>query len=94
MTRRKNIADIKFLDCIGIKDLLQGGRIGNLVDYMIGVESGVDSNARKNRVGTAMEEIVEIFVKDFCKKKGYTYVKEANATAIEKEFGYTVPVDW
>ncbi|MDE0243325.1 MAG: type II restriction endonuclease [Candidatus Kaiserbacteria bacterium] len=84
---------LEFLDCIGIKDLLQSGRIGNLVDYMIGVESGVDSNARKNRVGTAMEEIVEIFIKDFCKKKGYAYLKEANAATVKKEFGYVVPAD-
>lgn len=84
---------IEFLDCVGIKNLLQSGKIRNLVDYLIGVEAGVDSNARKNRVGIVMEEIVEIFVKDFCKKKGYRYLKEANAVAVKKAFGYDVPVD-
>ena len=60
---------------------------------MIGVEAGLDSNARKNRGGHAMENIVEVFVKDFCKTKGYAYLKEANAEKIKKEWGYNVPVD-
>ena len=84
---------ISFLDGVGVKDLLQNKKIKNLVDYMIGVEAGLDSNARKNRAGSSMEEIVEIFIKGFCKKKEYRYIKEANAKTIEKEFGYAVPVD-
>lgn len=83
---------IAFLEGTGIKDLLQSKKIKNLVDYMIGVEAGLDSNARKNRAGTAMEEIVEAFIKDLCKEKEYKYIKEANADAIKKEFGYDVPM--
>ena len=84
---------IMFLDGVGIKDLLQNKRIKNLVDYMIGVEAGLDSNARKNRAGTAMEEIVEVFIKDFCKKSGYRYEKEVNAKAIKEKLGYNIPKD-
>lgn len=84
---------IEFLDGTGIKDLLQSKRVKNLVDYMIGVEAGLNSNARKNRAGTAMEEIVEIFIKDFCNQRGYVYIKEANATAIKKAFNHDVLVD-
>ncbi len=76
-----------------IKDLLVSKRIKNLVDYMIGVEAGLDSNARKNRGGKAMEEIVEGFIQDICKRKGYKYLKEANAENIKKEFGFKTPVD-
>ena len=39
------------------------------MDYTIGVEAGLDSNARKNRGGTSMENIVEVFIKDICDKK-------------------------
>jgi type II restriction enzyme len=46
-----------------------------LVDYMIGVEAGIDSNGRKNRSGQAMENIVDIFIDDFCAKKGYLCLK-------------------
>lgn len=76
-----------------IKDLLISKEIKNLVDYMIGVEAGLDSNARKNRGGTAMEGIVEGFIQDVCKRKDYRYLKEANAENIKKEFGYETPVD-
>ena len=35
---------------------------------MFGVEAGLDSNARKNRGGKSMENIVETFVKNICEK--------------------------
>jgi len=65
----------------------------NLVDYMVGVEAGLDSNGRKNRGGHAMENIVEVFIKDICEKNNFRYLKEANADKIKREFGYDVPVD-
>lgn len=78
----------------GLKRLLTSDKIKNLVDYIVGVEAGLDSNGRKNRGGTAMEEIVEVFIKDICeKRKGCRYLKEANSKKIEKELGYRVPVD-
>jgi type II restriction enzyme len=77
----------------GLKDLIVNKRIKNLVDYMIGVEAGLDSNGRKNRGGHSMEDIVEVFVNDWCKKSGFRYLKEANADKIKQEFGYVVPVD-
>ena len=33
--------------------------IGSLSDYLIGVENGLNSNARKNRGGHLMEDLVE-----------------------------------
>ena len=60
---------------------------------MIGVDAGVYSNGRKNRGGHSMEAIAEVFIKDICNKKGYKYLKEANAERIKKEFGIEVPVD-
>ena len=60
---------------------------------MIGVEAGLDSNARKNRSGRSMEDIVEYFIQDLCKRKDFKYLKNANAKKIKKELGYGVPVD-
>jgi len=77
----------------GLKDLLISGQIKNLVDYMIGVEAGLDSNARKNRGGHVMEKIILTFISDLCNRKGYKYLKEANANKIKSELGYDVPVD-
>jgi len=84
---------LKFIKETGLKNLIVNKKIKNLVDYMIGVEAGLDSNGRKNRSGHSMENIVEHFVQDICKKKNYQYLKEANAEKIKKEWDYDVPVD-
>jgi type II restriction enzyme len=84
---------LTFVKETGLKGLLTSKRIKNLVDYMIGIEAGIDSNARKNRGGHAMEDIVEHFIKDACEKNGCAYLREANAQRIKKEWGYEVPVD-
>jgi type II restriction enzyme len=82
-----------FVKETGLKTLITNKKIKNLVDYMIGVEAGLDSNGRKNRGGHAMEDIVEVFISDLCKRKKLKYLKEANAERIKAEFGYNVPVD-
>ncbi len=76
-----------------MKELIVSNKIKSLVDYMIGVEAGLDSNARKNRGGHSMENIVEVFIKDVCDKKSCRYLKEADAGKIKKEFNIDVPVD-
>ena len=96
---KKDITDndielyLTFVKNTGLKHLISDGKVKNLVDYMIGVEAGLDSHGRKNRGGTVMEDIIEVFVKDLCKKSNYRYMKEANAEKIQNEFGYCVPVD-
>lgn len=84
---------LHFVKETGLKTLITNKKIKNLVDYMIGVEAGLDSNGRKNRGGQAMEKIVEVFIKDVCEKNNFRYLKEANADKIKSELGYDVPVD-
>jgi type II restriction enzyme len=84
---------LKFAEETGIKDLILSQKIKNLVDYMIGVEAGLDSNGRKNRGGIAMESIIDFFIKDVCSKNGFQYLKEANAASIKEAWNYDVPVD-
>ena len=53
---------MEFLENTGLAEVLQSRKITNLVDYVFGVETGLDSNARKNRSGHVMENMVaEIF---------------------------------
>ena len=53
---------MEFLNDKGLAEVLQSQKITNLVDYVFGVETGLDSNARKNRSGHVMENVVaEIF---------------------------------
>lgn len=82
-----------FVKETGLKDLIVSQKIKNLVDYMIGVEAGLDSNGRKNRGGHSMEDIVEFFIADICKTKGYKYLKESTSEKIKIEWGFDVPVD-
>lgn len=56
---------IEFLNDTGLTEVLQSQKITNLVDYVFGVETGLDSNARKNRSGHVMENVVaEIFTEN------------------------------
>jgi len=62
-----------FMEKSGLFNLLQNHLIGSLVDYVTGVETGLDSNGRKNRGGHLMEDLVESFIKKagFIKDKNY-----------------------
>lgn len=82
-----------FIKETGLKDLITSKKIKNLVDYMIGVEAGLDSNGRKNRCGHSMEDIVGFFITDFCKTRGFKFLKEATSEKIITEWGFNVPVD-
>lgn len=44
-----------FLNETGLTEVFQKKQIKNLVDYVFGVEVGLDSNARKNRGGHILE---------------------------------------
>ncbi len=65
-----------FMRKTGLFDLIQNHIINNIVDYAIGVETGLDSNARKNRGGHLMENLVESFIKKSGFTRDKTYFKE------------------
>ena len=50
---------VEFLNETGLTELLRSNRIKDLVDYVFGIETGLDSNARKNRSGHIMEDTVQ-----------------------------------
>jgi len=49
---------LEFLQGTGLAEIFQSRRIKNLVDYVFGIETGLDTNARKNRSGHIMEATV------------------------------------
>ena len=71
----------------GLFDLLQNHIINNPVDYVLGVEVGMDTNGRKNRTGDAMEDLVESYLIRAGLEKDKTYFKELNKSEVEKKFG-------
>ncbi len=84
---------MKFLEKSGLVELFKTDGIKNLVDYVKGVEVGLDSNGRKNRGGTLMEELVEESVSKFCSESNLRYIAQATAGKIAGEFGVSVAVD-
>ena len=76
----------QFMRKTGLFELMQTKIINNLVDYVLGVETGLNSNGRKNRGGHLMEDLVESFIKKAGFIKGKTYFKEMNLSSIEKKF--------
>lgn len=75
-----------FMERTGLFDLMQNHLIGNLVDYVTGVETGLDSNGRKNRGGHLMEDLVELFIKKAGFKKELNYFKEMYVSDISKKW--------
>lgn len=73
---------IKFMRETGLFDLLATSQIKSLIDYILGVEVGLDSNARKNRTGTVMENLVESYIK----QSNFKYYTQVNTTYINNNF--------
>jgi type II restriction enzyme len=84
---------IEFLRSSGFLELMQSKKIKNLVDFVIGTEAGMDTNGRKNRSGHSMEDIVEFYIQDICKKQNWKYLKGANASKLKSEWKIDLPVD-
>lgn len=64
---------INFFNETRLNKLIINGKIKNFVDYLTGVEVGLDSNARKNRFGQKNEkEIEKIIYEEFSK---YSFIK-------------------
>ncbi len=71
-----------FMKKTGMFDLIANHIVNNLVDYALGIETGLDSNGRKNRGGHQMEDLVESFIK----KTGAEYYKEMYISEIERRW--------
>lgn len=76
-----------FMEKTGLFELIQNKIINNLLDYVTGVETGLDSNGRKNRGGHLMEDLVESFIYKAGFKKDETYFKEMYISQIQKKWG-------
>lgn len=89
----------KFLNDTGLAEVFQKKQIKNLVDYVFGIEVGLDSNARKNRGGHIMEDLIA----NIFDKHGIAYKQEVYYTefpeivkvlgADNKRFDFVVTTD-
>lgn len=76
-----------FMRKTGLFDLLQNHLVGNIIDYAIGIETGLDSHGRKSRGGDLMENLVEEYIIKAGFTKGINYFKEMGTRDIECNWG-------
>ena len=83
-----------FFEKTGLKYLFCFSKLTNLVDYVFGVEVGLNSNARKNRTGSLMETTVSTYLNLFCQHNSqYSYIEQATQKRIYELFGYKIDID-
>src|SRR5574344_151572 len=76
---------LRFMEKTGLKDLNANKKVNDLIDYAKGVEVGLDSNARKNRSGSAMESIVYDYLKSI---PGVDILPQASKKEIISKYKY------
>jgi len=76
-----------FMQKTGLFDMIANHMVNNLVDYAFGIETGLDSNGRKNRGGHQMEKLVERYIEEAGFEKNKTYFKEMKIADIQKKWG-------
>ena len=74
---------IIFMNKTGLFDLLANRGVSNIIDFVLGVETGLDSNGRKNRGGHLMEDLIEGYLKN----ESIEYYKEMYLKDVEKKWG-------
>lgn len=76
-----------FMRKTGLFSLIQNNIIHDLNDYVMGVETGLDSNGRKNRGGHQMEHLVEYFLR----QSGVNYSREISTLNLSRNFAISFP---
>jgi type II restriction enzyme len=84
---------VEFCDKVGLLQLLRDRRIKNLVDYCIGLEVGIGTNARKNRGGKIMEDIIEWHIHELCTALRLDYIVQATKGKILEQWNLVLPID-
>jgi type II restriction enzyme len=69
-------AILEYVENTGLGDIFRNKHITNLVDYVFGIEVGLDTNARKNRGGENMSKAVSLIFDN----SNVFYKKEVSST--------------
>ena len=75
-----------FMRKTGLFDMIANHLVNNLVDYVLGIETGLDSNGRKNRGGHQMENLVEKYIESAGFERDVNYFKEMYLSEIEENW--------
>lgn len=72
----------------GLQRIFLKDGVKNLFDYLLGVEAGVDSNGRKNRSGTGMENLIEEQVEELVgRNHGWKYLPRVSQHQLQSQWG-------
>ena len=85
-------AIIKFFEKTGLKRFFLEMSSKSIQDYATGVEVGMDTNARKNRSGSAMEMVLKPIIDDIIakQKSSYTILFQKQFKYLEDNFNIKV----
>ncbi|MEO8513761.1 MAG: type II restriction endonuclease [Ignavibacteria bacterium] len=75
----------------GLEALIKEEKVKNLVDYVFGIEVGMDTNARKNRTGELMENLIEKYLTKL--PSNYKFIRQANKDSIQRNLGIKIEID-
>jgi hypothetical protein len=79
-----------FFKKIGLKNLFQNLLEKNVIDYIIGVLVGLDSNGRKNRGGKAFELACEPIIKQICQKYDIELLTQKQFKILNEKYKMTI----
>jgi len=77
---------------MGLKSLCENLIEKSLLDYVIGVLVGIDTNGRKNRGGTAFEDACEPIINNLCKKYGIELISQKQFKKLI-DYGFEISED-
>ena len=84
---------VLFFEKSGLKKLIIDGGLTNIKDYTYGVEVGLDTNGRKNRGGTIMEDLVDDLLQKVYGLDNSTYTTQGSPSSVKEKWGVDLPVD-
>lgn len=84
---------VLFFTETGLFDFINNRGIQSLRDYSFGVEVGLDTNGRKNRGGTNMENLVSTLIKPIIEKLGYDFIEQGTQKVVLEKWGCHLPLD-
>lgn len=79
-------------DRIGLKYLFENLLEKSVIDYVIGVLVGLDTNGRKNRGGTAFEDACEPIICEICEHNGIELITQKQFKYL-RDLGFSISED-
>jgi len=80
---------LDFVRRCGLLEIFTDSSVRNLVDYVFGVEVGMDTHTRKNRSGKTMEDVVESKLLSLQRDLDFEYLTQATRVKVKKAWGLT-----